>query len=326
MADIDIYESGEIFSDEEGTQGVSDPLGDSQHRVEGLLDPSSTAGASSSTEQYDVAKFLEDVGEPSINVVKDGNDFIENLTLEIQDSQGPPLQENVTKLINSHLSRDFGKAYGNQSSSIDDRSQGGVVINKIKSYMIPSNLQQLKSCKTNDCVFKALTPSIKRESGDLLIVEAANCKAITAQGRAMSKLVDLKKELPNDFSEKVNEIFKLMADSIEFNSFSRARVNNFRRDRILANLNSNYNHLKASTKAEHGLLFGENIATAIKDVEVTNRLANKLSNNSASNNRHFLARGGRGRGRVRRYPYQPRGQNSYQPQFQQSQQPKKLHR
>jgi hypothetical protein len=234
------------------------------------------------------------------------------------DLEGPPFQENIAKLFKAHLGRDFRKS---TRSPLEDRSQAAEVINKMKSFTIPSNVSDLKSCKVDECVFKAMSPSQKRESGQLAYVESALCKTMAAQGFAMSKLAELRKQLSSDQVKTVNEVFKSLAGAVEFATFARARVNDHRREKILMGLNSNYNHLLSTTKAENGLLFGDDLATAMKNVETTNRLANKLSSGNKGNQQSFLGRGPqRGRGRYRghrgRYYQNPgRTQSQYQQQY-----------
>ena len=238
------------------------------------------------------------------------------LALEIQDISGPPLQDNVAKLINNNLKRDFRRVTGR---SVDDNPQAAVIVNKLKSVPVPENVPDLKSCKSNDCVHKALSMSQKRENSDLMVIESAICKAVVTQGEVMGKLVNLKKNLDSSFTDQFNDIFKSMASSFEFDIFARSRLNDYRRSRVLAGLNSSYAHLGNTTKPGDGLLFGNDIESAIRNVDVTNRLSNKLSVSARdSSSRPFLGRG-RGRGRP---PYRGRGyhhQTHRQPYRQHSQ-------
>ena len=257
------------------------------------------------------------------------DNFIDELaSLCEAEKHGPAVSEPVSKLFNNHLNRDFGAANSNNRNKFlqGGNSQTTLVINKFEKYPVPVNLQNIKSCRVNDGVFKAMNAPTKKSNSDLHHVEAAICKAVTAQARIFDKLASLKASVSDkSLKSEFNEVFSLMADSVEFCSFARTKTNDVRRTQILTSLNDNYKHLITETKAEEGLLFGSNLENAMKSVESTNRLSKKLCANQPNNNynnnhfrnynKPFLGQGrGRGRGKPRNHRYQP-----YQPRFQQYQ-------
>ena len=177
---------------------------------------------------------------------------------------------------------------------------------KFKEFPVPENIPSLCPNRVNDGVFKALSAPCKKLNGDLHLVETALCKSMNAQALALEKLVDLKAKLSKDLGAQVNEVFTLMANSVEFNCLARARTNEVRRAQILNGLNANYKHLAVETKPENGLLFGSNLEASMRSVEVSNRLSQKLS----ARPHPFLGHQ-RGRGQPRRRGFAPRG--GYQP-------------
>jgi hypothetical protein len=232
--------------------------------------------------------------------------FLESLAAEVK--QGPALHSAVAKLVDNHLSRDFRRSGG---SNIDITSQTALVVKKFRNYSVPSNLEKIKSCIVNDSVYKAMTPSSKRANGDLQLVEAAVCKSMTAQAMAMQELAELRKSMPKNLSDGFQSVFRRLADSVEFGAFARAKTNESRRDTTLACLNSNYKPLISNTSPENGLLFGQSLETAIRSVETSNKLSQKLTAPTKSFSKPFLGGRGRGRGRSRQhYNPSPRGGHS----------------
>lgn len=298
---------GEYASEgeEEGRPGCTDPRTDLTDRAGGSTKPSQATCSDSS---YGLNNFLTDIDKEQAN--DDVEDFLAALAAETQETEGPPLQENVAKLINNNLKRNFDKPLDKFATTGEEKSQGALVITKMKEFDVPSNTPQLKSCRINESIFKALSPAVKRETGDMLYVESAMCKTMVAQGKAMDKLVELRQQLNADGTKILNEVFKCMSDAIEFSAFARSRTNDCRREKVLSNLNTNYGHLRSSTKAENGQLFGDDLETAVKNVETTNRLANKLSAPRGSS-RPFL-----GRGRFRGRGGSWRGRGGYNPRLQ----------
>lgn len=235
--------------------------------------------------------------------------FLDILAAEAEAKDGPAILPAVAKLVENHLIRKFQRGSGGEH---DPASQSSMVVDKFKKYPVPSNLSKLKSCRTNDSVFKAMTPMSKRCNGDLHLAESALCKGITAQATAMQELAGLKHKLPKSVSAGFDNIFRHMADAVEFTAFSRSKVNETRRETILSNLNTNYKPLVSNTTPENGLLFGDNLENAMRSVETSNRLAQRLSA-PRSMSRPFLGFRGRSRGRNRphsyRTQYQPRQQS-----------------
>ena len=235
----------------------------------------------------------------------DDDEFINNLAqLAAVEKSGPATSAPVAKLISNHISRDYDRN-SSSKTSIGDITPTNLVIQKFAKYPVPANITGLMSCKVNDSVFKALNPTSKKFNGELHLAEAAVCKSLAAQTQAFEKLADLKSQLKDSpLREQFNTVFSLLADSVEFCSFNRAKVNETRRVHMLSSLNDNYKHLVTETKAENGLLFGNNLESAMKSVEQTNRLSRKLApNTKLTGSKPFLGRGyppqGRGRGRYR---------------------------
>ena len=275
-----------------------------------------SASASTGVDPGDCAldEFLGTFDKSAPSIQKDSqDDFLEKLAAEAEIKDGPDIMPSVTKLINNHLARKFQRGNGGEH---DPTSQTSAVVDKFKRYPVPANLAKLKSCRTNDSVFKAMTTTSKRCNGDLHLAESALCKSITAQATALQDLANLKNNLPKSVSTQFDNVFRSLADAVEFSVFSRAKVNETRRENILANLNNNYKHLASNTVPENGLLFGDNLETAMRSVETSNRLAQRLSAPKPTT-RPFLGYRQRARGRNRT---QPQRGHYHQPHYQPHQQ------
>lgn len=310
-------EPGELvldYEDYSDTLGVAEPISsDHSEAYHGDAEPVDSA----------MDDFINEVTPSSSKEARilqaSEDDLLEALALEVQEKKGPPIHSSVAKLINNHLSRDFRRfTSGGVVTGADDQvSHGALVVEKMKKLTFPDNLSELTTCKINAGVYKALPNSARKNCNDMQVIESSMCKSITAQGLALEKLVDVRHKFP-EAGDQINEIFKLMNDSLEFNCFARARTNDARRDQVLASVNSNYRHLSISTKPSDGLLFGSDLEGAMKAVESANRLSQKLVTPTnkpvGGSSRSFLGQRGRGRGRMRPYP-RPQGIPRFQDQW-----------
>jgi hypothetical protein len=314
MADaaLQIHEEGELLDDPrdqvEGG-GVDSPVlddnADNYARPErGVLDPAAQA-----LDQF-ITDTTANPGEDEQSQGADDENFLEELANIVADVQGPAVSTPVEKLINTHLARDFST----KNRAFEDSSQSKLIINKFKDLPVPINLPELRSCKVNDGVFKAMTPSAKRANGDLHSVETAWCKTITSQALALEELASLKELAPKNMKTKFNQVISNLASAVEFSCFGRAKTNDIRRSNILASLNEDYRHLAVETQPGKGLLFGNDLENAMKSVETTNRLAKKLAGKQQTTRKStgrgapFLASGRnpgpvRGRNNRRHSPY-----------------------
>lgn len=294
-----IYEEGELQE-----------LSDSQVQEEshyGGVDPGNSA----------LGEFLESQSEVDAQSMPHNNtddDFLNDLAdLSGANNLGQPVKQPVAKLFTNYLSKDFT---GSSIKSVGDLSQTAQIVDKFNKYSTPENIKGLLYCKVNDGVFKAMSPTAKRANADLQLAEAAVCKALTAEATVFDKLSEIKSKITDPILRSgFNEIFSLLADSVEFCAFTRSKINESRRTQILNSLNENYKHLISETKPENGLLFGNNLENAMKTVEQTNKLSRKLAPSTSyktSNVRSFLGRhqrGSRGRGmpNSRYNPYHKKG-------------------
>lgn len=243
---------------------------------------------------------------------------IDLLAAEAAVVEGPAITNSVAKLINNHLSRDFRRsAPSTDMSGNNNNSATARVLEKVNNTLIPENTPNLKSCRVNEGMFKAMPAIARKYNGELRLTESALCRAVVCQGQAMEKLLNLKSLAANSLGSAFDDVFKDIATAIEFNVCSRAKVNNVRREVILDNVNDNYKHLSRTTVPSGGLLFGEDLDNAMKSVESSNRLSLKLSDRlgkqTNANYRPFLGQRGRFRGRPRssyhHHPYSQQGRN-----------------
>jgi hypothetical protein len=251
---------------------------------------------------------------PQISCITDSMDSFINNMLTVSNMEGPPANECVAKFVNNQLARDFSELREGTRMIEGGPSEANKVIEKMKDNLhTPSNIQCLKTCTINACVYKTMTPLAKRCNLHGQLAEQATCKTITAQSKIMSDLLKLKEHIRPEGMNQLQGILKQVGDSVELLAFGRARVNESRRSLILANINSNYRPIGNKTKPEDGLLFGKELAEAMREVEDSNKLAQKLARPEISNaagKAHFL---GRGRGRFqRRHPYKQQAPQTQQ--------------
>lgn len=215
---------------------------------------------------------------------------------------GPAVKGVVGKFFTNQLSRDFSKISNSKAESSDCDSDS--VLSKMKKVFHPANVEELQPCIVNASVYKAMPPNAKKSNFQAQLAEQAVCKSLSHQAKLMEGLLELKENIQPEGAQKLQSLLKLSGDSVELLAFSRARINEGRRNTILSNINNTYKPLGSRTKAEKGLLFGNDLAGAMREVEDSNKLAKKLSKpdfNNAGGRAPFLGRG-RGRGRGQRNP------------------------
>ena len=208
-----------------------------------------------------------------------GDSFLSHLADSFREQVGPSINAAVANVVNVQLQRSFARPTNGRSGNYDELSgQSSLVINKFKKLAVPSNTPELKSCRVNDGVYLAMNSVSKRANGDLHLVETACCKSTISTSLALDRLLDLQKSLGSSkLTSQFNEIFTLLADSVEFSCYARAKTNEVRREQIVASLNDQYKHLVAQTRPEKGWLFGSHLENDIKSVEVAARLSRKLA-------------------------------------------------
>ena len=223
-----------------------------------------------------LGEFLEEVADDEDHsqqpVHLDAEDnFLSQLAEAVVDKEGPSVSGPVAKLVGNHLNRNFR---GRKSS--DKAIQANDLIDKLSTIPVPANLSELRTCKVNEGVYKAMPYGAKRLNAELQLVESSICKSLTSQALAVDALLQIKAEAPAELRPKFNEAFTHFANAIECEAFARYKTNDARRGQILAGLNEDYKFLSSETKPENGLLFGSNLESAMKSVESANRSSRKL--------------------------------------------------
>lgn len=296
--DFNINNSEERSAEE----GIEDPL--SQCKKHGSQDPVLDPA---------MEEMLETCAPSTSAVIKSCNtnyldSFLESMMTN-NESNGPPVQDTVAKFFKNQLNRDF--VHMSVKSTDECSNDSATVLTKMRNIRCPSNVPELKPCTVNSSVYRVVPAQTKRVNLNAQLSEQAICMSMAKQAELMQGLLDLKDEIKPSGAEKLQELLKLTGNSVELLSFARTRANVSRRDLILANINNNYKALGSKTAPGDGLLFGNNLTEAMKDVEDSYKLSKKLSKSSDTINpskKDFL---GRGRGRRRGQRTGP-----YQTQFQ----------
>jgi hypothetical protein len=303
-------EMGELNYDDyfDDHEGEAEASGVSLDRAEGIAEPPSHDNEHDG--HFSIDDMIRAVSSKEGDKDEEEN-ILEMLAKQAEEKCGPPTGDHTAKLVNCFLNKDYRRIV---NGSLDDHSQGATMVNKLKEIAFPSNIPNIKINKVNDCVYKALTPSVKKESNDIQVIESALCKAITTQCRVFDKLTDMIPGASPAQNKAITDIMKTMSDSVEISVFARARLNDCRRDKILGSVNSTYRNLSLTTKPTGGWLFGTEMEAAMKEVESSNKLAQKLRQPSRS---PFLGQGSRGRG-FSRHRGSYRGRGNFRGSYRQS--------
>jgi hypothetical protein len=309
MADDLEYEVDVMVRDSDGIE--SDPI----------TDPEADQGASDAPDHAiddAMAEIIDLVGSKDQQVAsndgyQDELDLLDNMALAALDKVGQEVHASAAKLVQNHMSRDFRKgangSLGESASSTLDTSNSLKVIEKMKEYPVPANLTVLKPCRVNESMFKASTPLTKKINSEAQLAEAAVCKAQVVNSLLIESLISMKTHVSPEGRKCLQSVLTLVGNNVEFLALARAKVNESRRECILSAVNPNYKRLGANTSPSDGLLFGKDLEGAMKTVETSNKLAQKLTKQNRS---QLSTRGsflGRGRGRGSN----PRGYRKYHP-------------
>ena len=293
----------------------NDPLGRLSNR--GRKDP--VVGDASMQEMLASCASNTENSKSNKNCITDSLDSLLDSMFSNNDVSGPPVHEHVARFFSNQLARDFSQLKEGFRSLDGGETDSSVVLSKMKDLAPPSNIDELRPCTVNGSVYRAMPPLSKRFNMQGQFAEQGICRTLTTQAKIMEGLLELKDHLKPSGSEKLQDLLKLTGNSVEFLAFSRARVNEGRRSMILANINGGYRSLASKTVPKNGLLFGDDLAGAMREVEDSNRLAKKLvkhdfqTSSGSGAKAHFLGRG-RGRGRnFRRHPYQQAHHSQYVP-------------
>lgn len=238
------------------------------------------------------------------------DEFLDSIIKDAAVSEGPSLPKKI-KLLTETLSM---KKYSSHAGNKEARDMA----DKLKGIQTPENCKFLQLTMVNPAMFPLISGMSRKVNGEALKVEASLTKIATINAQGIDKLTNLKRKIPGHASEN-NEVIQSLAQGIEISGFGRYKLNEVRREVIVSGLNPEYKHLTETSAPGKGLLFGEDLADSMKEVETTNRLSAKLrvpSNSTNNTSSSFLGKGRspqnryRGRGRYRGQRGQKRQYNS----------------
>jgi hypothetical protein len=200
------------------------------------------------------------------------------------EEKGKKVSDKVNKIISSYA----------QTSNLERSAE------KLKKALLPEGLEFLQQTKVNECVYSLLSNKQKKENAELMKVESAMCKTMGCHAYIMEKIFNLREALPASHSHTVKDLIRDIADCTNFLAFGRRKLNGVRQQMAAAALNPEFRNLADNTTPSEGLLFGNNIADSVKEVESANKLTARLSTAASSHRsygqassdsrQHFLGR------------------------------------
>jgi hypothetical protein len=208
--------------------------------------------------------ILEEEEEQDI-VQEEGEIFDEILQENRIEEAGPKLPDKVHNLMKVFL--------GNKEVLKNTPE-------KLKSVLVPEGAEFLAQSRINNAVYPLLSPSLKRQNSEALKLESAITKSAIIQAEVMQQILEIKKLLPASQAGLVNDSMKQIAKSIEILGFGRIKLNENRRSNIVASLNPGFKRLLTETSPGEGLLFGNSLGDALKEIESANKMTARLSGNN----------------------------------------------
>ena len=175
---------------------------------------------------------------------------------------GPPLCAKVNTVVGNFM-------------NITKVSKGST--DKLKAILCPEGAEFLGQTRVNDEIYPLLPGKLKKDNSEFLKIESSICKSVVVQPRLITQLLELKKLIPAGQAGLVNNMVRDLAGSIEVQGFGRLKLNELRRDNIVAALNSEFSSLVTATSPGDGKLFGKGLGETLREIEASNKLTVRLS-------------------------------------------------
>ena len=214
------------------------------------------------------------------------------LDYDLADETAAPIPDNLAKLVGSCLTNKLS----------DDKLKQ--VLDK---YQRPQNVEGLTLTKINPEIWSKLKPEARSRDIKMQKLQQKISKATTALTQLTDRMLKDKKEKK---SANWAQYIKVTMDAVSLLGSAIVDINQRHRDLIKPSLNARFRQICSAEIPVSKLLFGEDLAKVVKDLNETNRLSMQMAQAGYSREpynkfarRVFLGRG-RGRGQRSNY-YQP---------------------
>ena len=182
------------------------------------------------------------------------------------ESSGPDIDKDLATILNGSMTKPL---HDEKLKSLMDQ------------YPLPNNCESLAVPKVTPEVWAKMTPPTRSKDIKLQKVEKFLSKAMISLGILTEEIVKEKgNEHPKEDNPKENHstsMAKITLDAIRFIGQAQQELHHLRRIEIKPDLNPEYRHLCTSQITATKLLFGDDLAKSIKDLNETNKMTGKLS-------------------------------------------------
>lgn len=208
-----------------------------------------------------------------LNRLDDVDEVVRDLIAKSSTQEfGNPLADGPAKYISNLLEKSY-----DTSRNKDHSQEAYSIMEKANKVTIPSNVKGLQPCKVNESIFKNLDRSTKGINMHAQMAETTVCKSIALQGQMMGDILALKDHIQPGGNDKLKSLIKAMAESIELCIFSRKQLNESRRLLCASKVNQNYKNITTKAQSADGLLFGNDLNDAMRDMDMANKLTSRLA-------------------------------------------------
>lgn len=158
---------------------------------------------------------------------------------------------------------------------------------KLNKYSRPQNCENLVGAKVNPEIWSKIRPETRSRDLKMQKIQNTILKAITPLAELSDSLLNLKSK--NDVFDTAKAVRQIL-DSVALLTHANCDIIQRRRELIRPDLNKLYQQICAEHVSFTGFLFGDDLPQKIKDINMTNRVGQKLSGqeHKGSFNRNYF--------------------------------------
>ncbi|XP_044177125.1 uncharacterized protein LOC122959705 [Acropora millepora] len=158
---------------------------------------------------------------------------------------------------------------------------------KLNKYSRPQNCENLVGAKVNPEIWSKIRPETRSRDLKMQKIQNTILKAITPLAELSDSLLNLKSK--NDVFDTAKAVRQIL-DSVALLTHANCDIIQRRRELIRPDLNMLYQQICAEHVSFTGFLFGDDLPQKIKDINMTNRVGQKLSGqeHKGSFNRNYF--------------------------------------
>jgi len=145
---------------------------------------------------------------------------------------------------------------------------------KLNKYSRPQNCENLVGAKVNPEIWSKIRPETRSHDLKMQKIQNTILKAITPLAELSDSLLNLKSK--NDVFDTAKAVRQIL-DSVALLTHANCDIIQRRRELIRPDLNKLYQQICAEHVSFTGFLFGDDLPQKIKDINMTNRVGQKLS-------------------------------------------------